>query len=90
MVLVAPLSRKAHFVVVLLPFAYGVTRAVAMRSRAAAAWVAPPALVFALTSKAVIGDHAAALALAWGAYTLATLWLWAGAVIVCRRDRRLG
>jgi hypothetical protein len=88
MVLIAPLSRKAHFVVLLLPFAYGVTRALQHRSRAAAAWVAPPALVFGLTSPGVIGEHAAALALAWGAYTIATLWLWAGALLASWRAGR--
>jgi len=88
MVLIAPLSRKAHFVVLLLPFACGVTRALQRRSRAAAAWVVPPALVFGMTSPGVVGDRVAALALAWGAYTVATLWLWAGALLASWRDRR--
>jgi hypothetical protein len=88
MVLISPLSRKAHFVVLLLPFAYGVKRAVEDRSRAAAAWIVPPALVFGLTSQHVIGDHAAALALAWGSFTLATLWLWVGALLASWRGRR--
>ncbi len=88
MVLISPLSRKAHFVVLLLPFAYGVTRALEDRSRAAAVWVVPPALVFGLTSQHVIGDHAAALALAWGSFTLATLWLWVGALLASWRGRR--
>jgi hypothetical protein len=88
MVLIAPLSRKAHFVILLLPFAYGVTRVLQRSSRAAAVWVVPPALVFGLTSPGVIGDRASALALAWGAYTVATLWLWAGALLASWRDRR--
>ena len=92
MVLIAPLSRKAHFVVLLLPFACGVTRALQRRSLAAAAWIVPPALAFGLTSPGVLGDRASALALAWGSFTLATLWLWAGALLACwsDRQRRLG
>jgi hypothetical protein len=88
MVLISPLSRKAHFVVLLLPFACGVTRALEERSRAAAVWVVPPALAFGLTSPRVIGDHAAALALAWGSFTVATLWLWVGALLASWRGRR--
>jgi len=48
----------------------------------------PPALVLELTSPGVIGDGAAALALAWGVDTLATLWLWVGALLACWCDRR--
>jgi hypothetical protein len=88
MVLVAPLSRKAHFVVLLLPFVYGLDRALRPGALAARLWVVPPALVFVLTSPGAIGKHAAAIALAWGAYTLAALWLWAGALREARRARR--
>jgi hypothetical protein len=90
MVLIAPLSRKAHFVVLLLPIAVGVARAVVERSAAAVAWVLPPAAVFVLTSPGVIGREAAAIALAWGAYTAAALWLWAGALVAAWRERSLG
>jgi hypothetical protein len=108
MVLIAPLSRKAHFVVLLLPFVYGVAQCLrqngkppkAARSEseesgggppqglAALAWVLPPALVFIATSPGVIGKQAAALALAWGAYTAAALWLWAGALWASWREAR--
>jgi hypothetical protein len=88
MVLIAPLSRKAHFVVLLLPFVVGVAQAVERSGRDARLWVLPPALVFVFTSPGAIGKHAAALVLAWGAYTLATLWLWAGALLAARRAAR--
>jgi hypothetical protein len=88
MVLIAPLSRKAHFVVLLLPFVYAVAQGVTSERRAALAWLLPPALVLIATSPGVIGKHAAALALAWGAYTAAALWLWAGALWTSWRDAR--
>jgi alpha-1,2-mannosyltransferase len=88
MVMIAPLSRKAHFVVLLLPFVYGIAQALQPVRRAALAWVLPPALVFVLTSPGVMGKRGAALALAWGAYTAAALWLWAGALHASWRDRR--
>lgn len=50
----------------------------------------PPVPIFGATSPGVIGDDAATLALAWGAYPFATLWLWAGAPLVARRELRLG
>jgi hypothetical protein len=50
--------------------------------------VLPPALVFIATSPGVMGKQAAALALAWGAYTAAALWLWAGALWASWRDTR--
>jgi len=87
-VLIAPLSRKAHFVVLLMPFAYGIAQASKPGGRAALAWVLPPALVFISTSPGVIGKPRAALALAWGAYTAAALWLWAGALHAGWRDSR--
>jgi hypothetical protein len=86
MVLIAPLSRKAHFIVLMLPFVYGVALAAKPGHRAALAWVLPPALVFISTSPAVLGRQAAALALAWGAYTAAAIWLWAGALLEGRRS----
>ncbi|HEY8156969.1 MAG TPA: glycosyltransferase family 87 protein [Myxococcota bacterium] len=88
MVLIAPLARKAHFVVLLLPFVYGVAQALQPGRRAALAWVLPPALVFIATSPGVMGKAGAALALAWGAYTAAALWLWAGALHAGWRGRR--
>jgi hypothetical protein len=88
MVLIAPLSRKAHFVVVLLPFVYAVAQALNPQRRAALAWLLPPALVLIATSPGVIGKQAAGLALAWGAYTAAALWLWAGALWTSWRDAR--
>jgi hypothetical protein len=88
MVLIAPLSRKAHFVVLLLPFVYGVAQSLRPNGRAALAWVLPPALVLIATSPGVMGKQAAALALAWGAYTAAALWLWAGALWASWRDAR--
>ncbi len=88
MVLIAPLARKAHFVVLLLPFAIGVTRTLQKRSPAAALWIVPPALVFVSTASGVIGKPGAAHALAWGAYTIAAFWLWAGALLVSWRNRR--
>jgi hypothetical protein len=91
MVLIAPLSRKAHFVVLLLPFVYGVAQCLRQNGKppkAALAWVLPPALVFIATSPGVIGKQAAALALAWGAYTAAALWLWAGALWASWREAR--
>jgi len=91
MVLIAPLSRKAHFVVLLLPFVYAVAQAAKPGRSAALAWVLPPAMVFIATSPGVLGKHAAALALAWGAYTAAALWLWAGALHAgWRGSRRAG
>jgi hypothetical protein len=90
MVLIAPLSRKAHFVVLLLPIAVAVARTVTRRSAGAAAWVLPPAALFVLTSPGVIGRSGAAHALAWGAYSVAALWLWAGALVAARRERSLG
>lgn len=57
-VLIAPLSRKAYFFV-LLPFVYGVAQAAKAGRRAA---------------------------LAWGAYTAAATWLWAGALLEGRRS----
>ncbi len=87
MVLIAPLSRKAHFVVLLLPFVYAVAQTMRHpQDRAALAWVLPPALIFVATSPGVIGKQAAAVALAWGAYTAAALWLWAGALHAAWRD----
>ena len=88
MVLIAPLSRKAHFVVLLLPFVYAVAQAASADRRAALAWLLPPALVLIATSPGVIGKQAAGLALAWGAYTAAALWLWAGALWTTWRDAR--
>jgi len=88
MVLIAPLSRKAHFVVLLLPFVYAVAQASKGGRRAALVWVLPPALVFVATSPGVMGKPGAALALAWGAYTAAALWLWAGALHAGWRDSR--
>ena len=88
MVLVAPLARKAHFIVLLLPFVYAVAQACKPGRRAALVWVLPPALVFVSTSPGVIGERGAALALAWGAYTAAALWLWAGALYAGWRDSR--
>ena len=88
MVLIAPLSRKAHFVVLLLPFVYAVAQALRPGGRAAIAWALPPALVLIATSPGVLGKQTAALALAWGAYTAAALWLWAGALHAAWRDSR--
>jgi hypothetical protein len=88
MVLIAPLSRKAHFVVLLLPFAYAARQALTSERRAALAWLLLPALVLTATSPGVIGKQAAGLALAWGAYTVAALWLWAGALFTSWRDVR--
>jgi hypothetical protein len=88
MVLIAPLSRKAHFVVLLLPFAYAAGQALTSERRAALAWLLLPALVLTATSPGVIGKQAAGLALAWGAYTVAALWLWAGALFTSWRDVR--
>ncbi len=88
MVLIAPLSRKAHFVVLLLPFVYAVAQTLRPGGRATLAWVLPPALVFVATSPGVMGKQGAALALAWGAYTAAALWLWAGALHAGWRDAR--
>ena len=88
MVLIAPLSRKAHFVVLLLPFVYAIAQAAGPDRRGALAWLLPPALVLIATSPGVIGKHAAGLALAWGAYTAAALWLWAGALWTSWRDAR--
>jgi hypothetical protein len=90
MVLIAPLSRKAHFVVLLLPFTVGVAEALLGRRRGAVLWVLPPALAFVLTSPGAIGKPAAALALAGGAYTFATIWLWAGTLLAARRNARAG
>jgi hypothetical protein len=88
MVLIAPLSRKAHFVVLMLPFACAAARV--LRGEAGGlAWLGPPALVFVLTSPGVIGKPAAALAIAWGAYTHAAIWLWAGALLAARRGSRM-
>jgi hypothetical protein len=88
MVIVAPLARKAHYVVLLLPFVYGLAQAVVEKRRSALIWVVPPALVFLVTSPGMIGRRTAALALAWGAYTAAALWLWGGALYAARRDAR--
>lgn len=88
MVLIAPLSRKAHFAVLLLPFVYAVAQAAKPGRHAALAWVVPPALAFIATSPGVMGKQGAAVALAWGAYTTAALWLWAGALHAGWRDSR--
>ncbi len=73
MLLVSPVSRKAHFVAMLLAFGCGAVLAVrAPRSRATL-WMLACVAMYVLASRSVVGDHVGLILRAGGLYTATAL-----------------
>jgi hypothetical protein len=80
MLLIAPVSRKAHFITAMIPFAVCIALYRRDRDRKLLRWLIPSALLFNLTSSGFLGRTGSVWALALGTYFLAGLLLWAGLV----------
>jgi hypothetical protein len=80
MLIIAPVSRKAHFISAMIPFAVCVALYRRDRDRKLLRWLVPSALLFNLTSSGFMGRTGSVWALALGTYFLAGLLLWAGLV----------
>jgi hypothetical protein len=80
MLLIAPVSRKAHFITAMIPFAVCVALYRRDRDRKLLRWLVPSALLFNVTSSGFLGRTGSVWALALGLYFLAGLLLWAGLV----------
>jgi len=81
MLLLSPMTSKAHYVVLLLPSLF-IARAVVRQPGSPLCWILVPLAVFGpLTTKGLIGKSAGILTLAWGLPTcyvlvcLAGIWL---------------
>ena len=87
MVLVAPMTRGAHMVVLLMPAFVAAAVWVRTRTRFSFWWVLLPTLLTFGTSRGLIGKAASTWARALGTLTFGMLALWIGALIFARRDR---
>ena len=96
MLMVSPMSRKAHFVALLLSFAAGVNYLIVRRSDPQSPWrwramllaLAGAFAVFNLTSPDIVGKQQAVLFLAYSSFFFATLALWAVSCGVLLAERR--
>lgn len=82
MLLIAPVSRKAHFVSAMIPFAVCVALYRRDRDRKLLRWLVPSALLLNLSSSGFLGKTDSVWALALGVYFTAGLLLWAGLVVL--------
>ncbi|MEN8183481.1 MAG: hypothetical protein ABFS46_13200, partial [Myxococcota bacterium] len=87
MVAIAPVSRKAHFVSLMVPMSYLVATGVATGARRPLLWLAPAWALLNLTGSGLIGRSASVRALAWGALAWGVLLLWGGLVGERVRER---
>lgn len=96
MLMVSPMSRKAHFVALLLPFAAGVGYLMLYRSdpqrrsrwRIMLVTLAGAFVVFNLTSPDVVGKRQAALLLAYSSFFFATFALWVASCLILAGPKR--
>lgn len=81
MVLAAPLTRKAHLVVLLVPFVAALSLAFRGRARSVVPWIVLSAACFNLTSPGILTRAGTTYALANGVLLLGMLSLWTGLCI---------
>ena len=87
MVLVAPMTRTAHLIVLLLPAFVVAAVWFRSRSRPALAWWVVPAILLTFTASGFLGKAASSWARALGCITFGTLALWIGALVFARTGR---
>jgi hypothetical protein len=96
MLMVSPMSRKAHFVALLLPFAAGINYLIIRRNDPQSPWrwrilllaMAGAFATFNLTSPDLVGKRQAVLLLAYSSFFFATLALWAASCGILFAERR--
>jgi hypothetical protein len=89
MVLIAPVTRKAHLIVLLLPFLAAIEASWSARPRGALLFILLAAIGLNLTSPGILGKSGSVHALAYGSLCFAMLSLWIAMALLRSRQRRL-